>query len=473
MQRWVDVIRSRVRAIVHRGRADADLDRELRAHIEHQVEENLARGMSPAEARRVALSTFGGVQSVREDARDARGVAVVENLARDLRYTFRALLREPMLLVAATLSIALGAGANIAVFSLAREFVLAAPTVRDPATLIDMRVSHGSHASYQRSLDLDASGGMEHVAGYSIEKQLNWLDGDATSSIVPMVVTANFFEVTGVPVARGRGFSSAEARAELDPHIAVVSHEFWQRKLRADSALIGRVVTMNGDSYTIVGILPPRLRSVAGFAIEPSVYVPLNRALMPQLRTSDNVVQLLGRLKPGQSIAEGRVAIDAIDRRLARLAGDSLYGGVQVFAPVATFGTAKSLRIVGGFLALLGVVSLLVLLIACANVAGLLIARATRRRQEIAIRLAIGGTRARLLQQLLVEGLWLALIRDYGGKCAGRGVHASDEQPDVPFPLPIELHLAPDRAVFLCAVGVVILTVLSLCACFRRCTPRG
>jgi hypothetical protein len=111
--------------------------------------------MSPTEARRVALSTFGGLENAREESRDARGVAVIENLARDLRYTLRALLREPMLLVAATLSIALGAGGNIAVFSLAREFVLAAPTVRDPATLIDMRVSHGSHASYRRWLDLD------------------------------------------------------------------------------------------------------------------------------------------------------------------------------------------------------------------------------------------------------------------------------------------------------------------------------
>ena len=464
MQRWIDVMRSRVRAIVHRGRADAELDRELRAHIEYQVEENLARGMSPAEARRVALNNFGGVQNAREESRDARGVAVVENLARDFRYTFRALFREPMLLVAATLSIALGAGGNIAVLSLAREFVLVAPTVRDPATLVDMRVSHGSHASYQRWLDLDASGGVERVAGYSIEKEMNWLDGDAAASIVPMIVTANFFEVTGVPVARGRGFSAAEARAELDPHIAVVSHEFWQRKLRGDSAVIGRALTMNGELYTIVGILPPRLRSVAGFAIQPSVYVPLNRSLMPQLQKSDaNVVQLLARLKPGQSLAEGRVAIDAIDRRLARLAGDTLYGGVQVFAPVATFGSAKSLRIVGGFLALLGVVSLLVLLIACANVAGLLIARATRRRQEIAIRLAIGGTRARLLQQLLVEGLWLAVLGTTAGVALSIVFMRVMNSLTLPFPLPIELHLAPDLAVFLCAIGVVILTVL-LCA---------
>ena len=209
MPRWMDVIRLRARSLVRRQRLDDELDRELRAHLEHQIEENIARGMSPPEARRAAVSTFGGVENVREEARDARGVAIVENLARDLRYTLRALLREPMLLVAATVSIALGVAGNIAVFSLAREFVFDPPDVRDPSTLVRIQVSHGSHASYRRWLDLEASGGLEHFAGYSIEKELNWLDGGVAVSIVPLLVTANFFDVTGVPVVLGRGFSAA------------------------------------------------------------------------------------------------------------------------------------------------------------------------------------------------------------------------------------------------------------------------
>jgi MacB-like periplasmic core domain len=365
--------------------------------------------MSPAEARRAAVSTFGGVENVREEARDARGVAVVENIARDLRYTLRALLREPMLLAAATLSIALGVGGNIAVFSLARELVFDPPDVQEPASLVRMQVSHGSHASYRRWLDLEASGGLAHFAGYSIEKELNWLDGGAAVSIVPLMVTANFFDVTGVPVVLGRGFVAAEARAELDPRVVVVSHEFWERKLGGDSAAVGRTLTLNGESYTILGVLAPRLRSIAGFGLAPSVYVPLNRSLVPDLQNAQTLVQLVGRLKPDQSVAEGRTTVDAIDRRLARAEGIE-YGGVQEFAPVGSFGTSKQMRVLGGFLALLGLVSLFVLLIACANVAGLLIARGTRRRQEIAIRLAIGGTRARLVQQLLIDGLWLALI---------------------------------------------------------------
>jgi putative ABC transport system permease protein len=460
--RWVDVVRARVRALTGRKRLDQELDRELRAHLEHQVAENVALGMLPDEARRIALSTFGGVESVREESRDARGVAVVENIVRDLRYTLRALLREPMLLVAATLSIALGAGGNIAVISLARAFVFAPPDARDPGTLVTMRVSHGSHANYQRWLDLDASGGLERIAGYSVEKEVNWLDGDAASSVVPMVVTANFFDVTGVPVARGRSFTTAEARAELDPHVVVVSHEFWQRKLRGDSSIVGRTMTLNGELYAVLGVLPPRARSVAGFGLAPGIYVAVNRSLVPEmLKPNAAVVQLIGRLKPGQSLSEGRTAIDAIDRRLARLQGDTLYGGVQEFSRVGGFGTAKTQRLVGGFFALLGVVSVLVLLIACANVAGLLIARGTRRRQEIAIRLAIGGSRQRLLQQLLIEGFWLSLIGTLGGVALSVAFMRVVNSLSLPIPLPIELHLTADRTVFFGALAVVVLTVVS------------
>src|SRR3954470_23586919 len=200
--RWLDLIRLRIRSLTRRARVEDEIDRELRAHVEQQIDEHIAGGMTPEAAHLAALRAFGGIEQMKEESRDTRGVAVIENLARDLRYTLRGLLREPMLLLAATTSIALGAGGNIAVFSLAREFLLAAPDVRSPENVVQMRVSHSSHATYQRWLDLDASGAMEHIAGYSIERQINWFSGDATVSITPMFVTANFFDVLGVPMAR-------------------------------------------------------------------------------------------------------------------------------------------------------------------------------------------------------------------------------------------------------------------------------
>ena len=464
MRRLFDVVRLRARSLFRRGRADEELDRELRAHLAYQVEENMSRGMSPDDARRVALSTFGGVERVREEARDARGVSVMENLVRDLRYSLRGLLHEPMLLLAATVSIALGVGGNLAVFSLAREFIFAPPSVRRPAELMMMEVSHGSDTDYEKWLDFNTSGVLAGVTGYSFDKQVNWLDGDVAVSIVPMMVTANFFDVTGMPVAKGRAFTAAEARAEDDPRIAVVSHEFWQRNLGGDAGVVGRALVLNGESYAVLGVLTPRARSVAPMGIAPGVYVPLSRQLVPELATQGAaVVKLIGRLKPGQSLPQGRELIDALDRRIGRARGDTVYAGVQEFSQAGGLPGRKASRVVGAFFALLGVVSFLVLLIACANVAGLLVARGTRRRQEIAIRLAIGGSRGRVLQQFLVEGFWLALIGTAAGIALSTGFMRVVNNLSLPVGVPIELHLAPDRALALTALALVVLTIF-LCA---------
>jgi predicted permease len=464
MPQWMDVTRLRLRSLFRSARADADLDRELRDHVDHQVDELVSRGVDPAEARRIAVSTFGGVERVREESRDARGVSVVENLARDLRYTLRGLRREPMLLVAATFSVAIGAAGNLAVFSLAREFMFASPDVRRPDRLVQFQVSHGSHASYQRWRDLNASGALEAIAGYSVEQELNWRSGEQSTSTVPMLVTANFFDVTGTPVVMGRSFQASEASAELDPRLVVVSHAFWQASLAGDSSAVGRSLLLNGDSYTVLGVLAPGLRSVAGFAISPNVYLPLNRSIVPDLHSSGTgVVRLIGRLKPGQELGQAQAAVDAADRRLGRIAGDTVYAGVQQFVSVSSLaGTngPKALRLVGGFFAMLGVVSLLVLLIACANVAGLLIARGTRRRQEIAIRLAIGGTRPRLIQQFLAEGFWLALFGTAAGLWLCVLFMNVVNRLTLPVPVPIALHLAPDPATFAAAVAVVFLVIL-------------
>ena len=461
--RWLDVVRLRVRSLFRRGRVEDELDRELRAHLDAQTEENIRHGMTPEQARYEAVRTFGGVDRVKDDVRDARGVSMVENVLRDLRYTLRGLRRDPMLLVAAATSVALGVGGNIAVYTLAREVLFTTPDVRDAETLVRMQVSHGSHASYPRWVDLNASGALSAIAGYSVDKQVNWFHGDHAVSLTPLVVTANFFDVVGVPLALGRGFTEREARAELDPRVVVISHTFWQRELAGDSTVLGRRLVLNGEPYTIVGVLAPKLRGVAGLGLAPGIYVPVNRALVPEIRTPNAaVIALLGRLKPGQTIAEGRAAVDAVDRRLGRLQGDTLYAGVQEFDRVGV-PPGKLGRVAGAFFGLLAVVSLLVLMIACANVAGLLIARGTTRRREIAIRLALGGTRARLLQQLLVEGFWLALLGTAFGAALGVAFMRLVNGLTLPIPLPIELHLRADWGTFTAALGLVIISML-LCA---------
>jgi predicted permease len=462
MRRWLDVLRLRARSLFRPTRVDAELDRELRTHLEFAIEENLARGMTPQDARLAALRAFGSVAQMKDEARDTRRVSHVENILRDLRYTMRGLAREPMLLIAATASIALGAGGNIAVFSLAEELLFTPPDVRRPEQLARMVVSHGSHVDYRKWSDLDASGALGSIAGFSVEKRVNWFHGEGTVSLVPLIVTANFFEVTGVPVALGRAFSRFEASAERDPRVAVVSHSFWQRELGADSLVLGRELMLNGRAFTILGVLAPGVRSVMGFGIAPGIYLPLSRALVPEMeKPNAAIVSLIGRLEDGQTFAQGRAALDAVDRRLGRLAGDTLYTGVQEFYPLGILGSTKMSQTIGVFFLLLGIVSLSVLLIACANVAGLLVARGTARRREIAIRLAIGGSRGRLLQQLLVEGFWLALL----GTAIGVALSAAFMQLvnglSLPIPFPIELQLAPDGRTLALALGLVLLTMLA------------
>jgi predicted permease len=460
--RWLDVIRLRIRSLARRGRVESELDRELQAHLDALVEENVTRGMAPADARRAAILAFGQIEEVKEEARDARGVALVENLFRDLRYTLWGLLRAPMLLLTATASIALGVAGNIAVFSLAKEMVFGAPDVRDPDRVVAMRVSHTSHVSHQRWRDLVASGALEQIAGWDIGGPVNWVRGDETVAIAaPLSVTANFFDMLGLPLARGRGWTASEARAENDPRLVVVSHSFWQRELGADSAVLGRTLILNGESYAITGVLAPYLRSVVGLGIAPRLYLPLNRSLEPDLLSPGTQrVQLVGRLKTGQATAAARAALDAADRRLARAAGDSIYGGVQEFGKIGTIGDSKARRI-AAFFVMLSAVSVLVVLVACANVAGLLMARGATRRSEIAIRLAIGGTRWRLVQQLMVEAFWLALI----GTLAGLGLSAigmwAINAISLPVALPIELRLSIDVPVLLCALALVVATMIA------------
>jgi predicted permease len=461
--RWIDVARLRIRTLIFRARVEAELDRELEAHLANLTEEYIAQGLEPEDARLAAVRAFGGVAQVKEEVRETRGVSLVENIMRDLRYALRGLRREPMLIIASAGSIALGVGGNIAVYSLARELLLAVPDVRSPESLVRMEVSHGSHASYQRWLDLNESGALAAIAGFSIEKQVNWYNVDHAVAITPMVVTANFFDVTGVPLAFGRAFSAGEARAERDPRFLVLSHAFWEHELGADSAVLGHSLMLNGEAYTILGVLAPRLRSIVGFGIAPSAYVPLSRAVVPEMTVPNaNVVALIGRLRPGQTISQGRAAVDAVDRRLGRLQGDSLYAGVQEFERVGTL-TGKMSATVGAFFALAGLVSLAVLLIGCANVAGLLIARGTSRRREIAIRFALGGTRARLLQQFLVEGFWLALLGTAIGTAASVVFMRLVNGLTVPIPFPIELHLALNGPVFAAALGLVAVCMV-LCA---------
>jgi putative ABC transport system permease protein len=458
MRRLVDRVMLRLRSLLRGAQADASLDREIQQHIDELTAENLARGMSRGEARAAAARAFGPAARVVEECRDARRVSFFQNLVRDLGYTRRSLFRQPLLVGAASLSIAVAIAANAVIYSLANELLLAPPTARHADRLVYIRTAAASHVSYPQWRDLHESGALAGLAGYQIEIEVNWTGPERAVSLMPLVVTPNFFDVTGVPVAMGRGFTAVEAQPG-QPDVVVISHTFWRSRLGSDPNAVGRTLIFNGRPHTIVGVLPARLRAVPGLGLAPEVYLPLARHVLPELALrNSSAVMLIGRLRDDQSLEQGRAALAVAAERIERANGGKEFGGIQQFAAAGGLRRIGAFDELAMFFAVLGVAVGVILAIACANVAGLLLSRGAVRRREVALRAALGASRARLIQQFLAEAGWLAIIGTVVGRVLAQAVSVAVSRVRLPVPLPIDLHATIDLRLMLIAVGLMVIT---------------
>src|SRR5262249_8909475 len=310
----------------------------------------------------------------------------------------------------------LGIGATSSIYALVDQLLIHNVTARDPERLVSF--NYGPWSSYPNFKDIRDSGVVEDLAADTgCYPEPRWREGDKTFAIAARCVSGNFFEVMGWQAARGRVFTEDEAAAEKDPRVVVISHQFWQQRLAGDPNVIGRILTLNHTAYTIIGGLPANyLRNIG------QVIVPLSTDLYPRLFDRDSATMALtGRLLPDRTPEQTQQALAATLRGLAEQFPYKIKLD-QAAPPKLThvLGLAKFGRDSWElkFSVMMGAVAALILLLACANVAGLLLARSDTRRREIAVRLAVGATRLRLIRQLMVETALIAAA----GTTAGIGL---------------------------------------------------
>ena len=468
---WRWTLPLRFRSIFRRSAVERDLDDEIRMHVEEQTRQNLTRGMTHDEARLAALRAFGGVEQRKEECRDARGIRVMEDFVADLRYASRMMRRAPAFTAVAVLSLALGFGANTAIFSLLDALLLKSLPVHEPDQLFALR-------------------GTAHYPVYQAIRQHNrwFIDLFATSGVSRLdvevgntlpertsvsLVSGSYFSVLGVRPVIGRTFTTSDDQAPGAHPVAVVSFGYWQRRFASDPDLVGRTIRITGTPITIVGVTPP------GFFGErvgaaPDLWVPLT--MWGQVVPGRNLLRspgtgwlsLVGRVKPGIKLAEAEAALTALFRQFLldmlgpNMADDDRRDFERAAVTLApAHNGLSSLR--GEFsrpLLILMACVALVLLIACANVANLLLARAAARRREIGVRLAIGMGRGRLVRQLATETLLLSGMGALVGLALGSWVRevllrlVSTDGTRVP------LAAAMDARVLLFAAALLLVTGL-------------
>jgi predicted permease len=472
LARWRYTLPLRLRSLFRRDKVEHELNDELLFHIDRQIDEHMARGMKRDEARTAALRAMGGLDQRKEECRDARGVRLIEDFVGDLRYALRMMRRAPSFTVVAVLSLALGIGANTAIFSLLDALLLKSLPVHDPHQLYELRgTAHNPVYQTIRQhnrwfVDLFATSGVSRL-----DVEVGNAMPERTSV---SLVTGSYFSVLGVQPFMGRTFTTADDQVPGGHPVAVASFGYWQRRFARDPDVVGRTVRITGTSITIIGVTPP------GFFGErvgaaPDLWVPLT--MWGQVVPGRNLLRspgtgwltLVGRVKPGISIPEAEAALTALFRQfLLGMLGPNMadddrrdFARAAVTLAPAHNGLSSLRAQFSRPLQILMAVVALVLLIACANVANLLLARAATRTREIGVRLAIGMGRRRLIRQLTTEGLLLGAMGGLAGLALAWWIRegllrlVSDDGSRLPLAVTMDTRLLLFVAALALATGVV------------------
>lgn len=410
----LDDLRFRVRSLVRRKKVESEMDEELRFHCERQIEKYRKAGISYEEALRRARMEFGGLEQVKEDCRDARGVSLVETLAQDLRYGWRTLLKAPGFAAAALFTLALGIGASTAIFSLVYGILLRPLPFRDPSRLVVLnettpKVGNVS-VSYPNFQDWRAqSRTFSEMAAVS-SVNFNMTGIGQPEHVAGLAVSPDFLSMAGVQPVIGRRFTSEEEKAGTAP-VLLLSYTLWQTHFGAEQGVIGRVIHLDSGTYTIVGVLPPDFRWLEKCDVmEPmGVWATHNGNATDRRQRGDLLV--VGRLAANAGIEQARTEMKGIASRLASAypeANDQFGVNLQPLRETFSGDERPSMLV-------LLAAAIFVLLVACANVANLFLMRGAVRTRELALRIAIGASSGRIVRQILTESFLVALLGGMAG----------------------------------------------------------
>ncbi|MGC1617102.1 MAG: ABC transporter permease, partial [Candidatus Acidiferrum sp.] len=409
------------RRIFHKEQSEKHLDAELRFHLEKQIADYVASGVSREEARRRAQLDFGGLESIKQQTRESLRGNLLETLLQDLSYALRQLRKSPGFTLAAVITLALGVGANTAIFSIVNAVILRPLPYKDSGRIVDISTHSAMFPTFSLGLSWlslqkirSQASALEQTAAY-VETEKTLLGNNEPAVLSVASVTDDFFEELGATAQRGRLLSEVDARPGQN-HVVVISDSLWRTRFGADASVLGKTLVLDKAPYTVVGIAAPKF----SFPSSDQAWLPLSPSSADLQNPTFFMLQTFGKMRRGEKIEKLNAQLGAVANQLMK-DYPALAAGFRFSVEPLLSDSVADAR--DAFLMLLTAATL-VLLIACANLASLLLARGSSRQREMALRAALGASRGRLLRQGLVESCLLALI----GGALGIGLAAAGVQ---------------------------------------------